>query len=268
MHVTLPLSKVRAKIHQFIYGPVGERIILGLIILNSVVLGLETSPAAMAWGGGLISGLDKIFLGLFVLEMVLKVASDPRPFFRNGWDIFDLIVIALSVFPYQGHLSMLRALRIARVLRLVSVAPRLRVVVESIIKSLPSLGWVSALLAVIFYIFAVLGTTVFGQVFPDWFGSIPASLYTLFQILTMDSWSSGIGRSVIAEFSHAYLFFVPFIFLSSFVILNVFIAIIVNYLSQVSSQVEKSKDQEPNEMVVAIERLTAEILALKKQVEK
>jgi voltage-gated sodium channel len=228
------------RINHIIYSPAGERLIVWLILLNSVLLGLETSSTVMALAGGLINCLNSICLWLFVLEMVLKIASAPRVFFRSGWDIFDLTVIAMSVFPFQGHLSVLRALRLARILRLISRVPRLRIVVESIIKSLPSLAWVSVLLIVIFYIFAVLSTTIFGREFPDWFGSIPASLYTLFQVLTLESWSMGIARPVIAEFPHAYLFFIPFIFLSSFIILNLFIAIIVNYLSQVSSQVEKA----------------------------
>ena len=222
------------RIHHIVYGPAGQKVIIGLIIINALSLGLETSPTATALAGVPLSWCSRICLWLFVIEMVLKIVSAPRAFIHSGWHLFDLFLIALSVISFPSQLSVLRSLRLARLLRIISQVPKLRVVVESIVKSLPSLAWLSLLVIVFVYNFAVLSTTVFGQDFPEFFGSLPASLYTLFQILTMESWSSGIARPVMAEYPHAYLFFVPFVFFGTFILFNSFCAIIVNYLREAS----------------------------------
>jgi voltage-gated sodium channel len=144
--------------------------------------------------------------------------------------------VAIALVPGTGKLSVLRSLRILRISRLIARLPRLRIIVEAIIRSLPSIGWISFLLVIFFYVFSVLTTNLFGADYPEWFGSIGASMYTLFQMLTLESWSMGIARPVMTTFPYAYVVFVPFILLSSFVVLNMFIGVIVNTIGEVMSE--------------------------------
>jgi voltage-gated sodium channel len=185
--------------------------------------------------GGLLRFLDACCLAIFVVEILMKVVGQRFSFFRSGWNVFDFLIVAIALVPASGPLAILRALRILRVLRLVTHLHRLRTIVESVLRSLPSIGWICGLLLMVFYIFSVLTTTLFGPAFPNWFGSIGASMYTLFQILTLDSWSSGIVRPTMERFPHAYLLFIPFVLMTSFIVLNVFIGIIVSNMSEVTA---------------------------------
>jgi voltage-gated sodium channel len=156
--------------------------------------------------------------------------------------------------------SILRALRILRVLRLVTNLPRLRVIVETIIRSLPNIGWISCLMLINFYIFAVLVTTIFGTDFPEWFGSIGSSMYTMFQITTMDSWSSGIVRPLMEQYPYAYLLFIPFVLISTFIILNTFIGVIVSTVSEVAAkhnELDMTKDSSKTQELNLAEELAS-----------
>jgi voltage-gated sodium channel len=143
--------------------------------------------------------------------------------------------------PAASALSILRTLRVFRLLRLLNKAPRLRKIVESMLQAIPSIGWVSLMLILVFYIFAVLGTTLFGGEFPEWFGDLGASAYMLFQVMTLESWSMGIARPVIEEFPYAASFFIPFILIATFTMLNLFIAIIVSTMQSIS--IDEGGDQ-------------------------
>ena len=211
-----------------------QHFILGVIFFNALILGLETSPWFMEHAGGLLRFLDACCLGIFVVEILMKLVVRRLSFFLSGWNVFDFLIVAIALLPASGPLAILRALRILRVLRLVTNLPRLRMIVESVLRALPSIGWICALLLMVFYIFSVLTTTLFGEDFPHWFGSIGTSFYTLFQMLTLDSWSSGIVRPIMERFPSAYLLFIPFILLTSFIVLNVFIGIIVGSMSEVA----------------------------------
>lgn len=219
-------------------------LVVVLIVLNAITIGLETWPTAVDFAGPLLRGFDNIVLAVFVLEIITKlIAFGPR-FFRNGWNILDFSVVAISLVPASGPMSILRSLRILRVLRLISTVPRLRHLTESLLAAIPSIGWISFMLGLVFYIFAVIGTELFGDHFPDYFGHIGNSMYTLFQIMTLESWSMGIARPVMQEFPLAWLYFVPFILVSSFTILNLFIGIIVNTMQSVHWQEEDRTRQE------------------------
>ncbi|MDO5052329.1 MAG: ion transporter [Pseudoclavibacter sp.] len=205
-------------------GPV-QGAVIAVIVANAITLGLQTSPAVLGAIGGPLAVLDALFLAVFVVELLLKlVARGPR-FFLDGWNVFDFIVVGIALVPGTGPLAVLRALR---VLRLVSAIPKLRFVVTALFAAIPGIASIGALLCIIFYVFAVMATGFFGAAFPEWFGSIGASLYSLFQIMTLESWSMGIVRPVMEVFPWAWAFFVPFILLSSFTILNLFIAVIVD----------------------------------------
>jgi voltage-gated sodium channel len=225
-------------------SPRATKIITALIILNAVVLGLETSDYMLAHYGGLLAALDKGILVIFTLEVLAKLRLYGRGFFRSGWNWFDFIIISISWVPASGALSVLRALRILRVLRLLSVVPQMRRVISSLGHAIPGMASVMGVLGLLYYVSAVLATKLFGT-HPDpnmqaWFGTLGDSAYTLFQIMTLESWSMGIVRPTMELFPWAWVFFVPFIIVTSFAVLNLFIGIIVDAMH--TSQQEAVKD--------------------------
>ncbi|MDR2368025.1 MAG: ion transporter, partial [Deltaproteobacteria bacterium] len=221
---------------QNIYRRGIQRFIIFVIIFNAVILGFETSPKIIEKAGWLFSFLELVCLTIFCVELTMKIICERLSFFKSGWNIFDFLIVGISLVPNSGQLSILRSLRILRLNRLIVKLPRLRVIVEAILRSLPSIGWIAFLLSIIFYIFSVLTTTLFGPSYPEWFGNIGASMYTLFQMLTLESWSMGIARPVMSTFPNAYLVFVPFILITSFIVLNMFIGVIVNTIGEVMTE--------------------------------
>ncbi len=216
---------LRQRVGDWIESSPVQRVIIGLIVLNGVILGLETSQTAMAVAGGVLIGADRLILGVFVVEIALKLFAKRLAFFRNPWNVFDFIVVGIALIPTTGPLSVLRILRL---LRLVSMVPKLRFIVEALLKAVPGIVSIFGLLLLMFYVFAVIATGLFAADFPDWFGTLGASMYTLFQVMTLESWSMGIARPVMELHPYAWVFFVPFILLATFTVLNLFIAVIVN----------------------------------------
>jgi len=241
-----PMKRLRwrARLGRWIESPGPRNAIIGLIILNAVILGLETSDAVMARFGPLLLALNGTILAVFVVEIGIKlVAFGPR-FFRSGWNVFDFLVVGISLVPATGPLDILRALRILRVLRLLSQVPRLKMIIESLMRALPGMGWTTALLMLVFYIFAVMGTMLFGEAFPEYWGTLGRSFFALFQIMTLESWSSGIARPMLEEMPLVWLYFVPFILISSFMVLNLFIAIIVTATNSIHDDEEAQARRE------------------------
>ena len=214
--------------------------ITAVIIINAITLGLETSPRAMDLAGPVLLAIDSAALWVFTIEIALKLWVYRARFFRDGWNVFDFAIVAVAWMPAAGPLSVLRALRIMRVLRLVSVVPQMRTVVGALFKALPGMGSILAVLVLVFYVAGVMATKLFGAAFPDWFGTIGASMYSLFQIMTLESWSMGIVRPVMDVYPDAWLFFVPFIILTSFTVLNLFIALIVNSMQSLQAETTES----------------------------
>ena len=248
----------RARLIAFLESPLVGSIIIGVILFNAAILGLETSPSAMAAAGGLITALDTACLAFFVAEILLKFVAYGARFFRNGWNLFDLFIVGISLVPASQGFSVLRALRILRVLRLLSVTPRLRRVVEGFVTALPGMGSVFVLMAIIFYIGAVMATKLFGASFPEWFGSLGQSGYTLFQIMTLESWSMGIVRPVMETYPYAWVFFVPFIMVTTFAVVNLLVGLIVNSM----------QDAHAEESNAATDEYRSEILARLEAIEK
>lgn len=241
-----------------------EAVIIALILINAVTLGLETSPAVMAAAGGLLGAIDRIILAVFVFELLARLAVYRLSFFRDPWRIFDLLVVGVALIPATGSLSVLRALRILRVLRLISIVPSLRRVVTGFITALPGMGSIMLLLGLVFYVFAVMATKLYGASFPDRFGDIGASLYTLFQIMTLEGWSDGVVRPVMEVYPSAWLFFIPFIVATSFTVLNLFIGVIVSAMEaehEAEESAERNDDQQ--ELLREIRALRDEVRALK-----
>lgn len=227
-----PVS-LRVVVGQWVEGASAQRIVIGLIVLNGLSLGLETWPAAMAKAGPLLVAFDRAVLFVFAAEIAAKLAYRGWGFFRSGWNVFDFVIVGIALVPAAGPFAVMRALRILRVLRLVSAVPTMRRVVSALLAAIPGLTAVGSIIVLCFYIGAVLATKLFGTAFPDWFGSVGASMYTLFQIMTLESWSMGIVRPVMTVYPLAWLFFVPFIVTTSFAILNLFIGIIVDAMQTV-----------------------------------
>jgi len=233
---------------------------MAVIVINAIIIGMETSPVLMERYGSILGALDQIAIGIFIVEILLKLFVYRLSFFKNGWNIFDFVIVAVALLPTGGSLSVLRALRILRALRLVSTMPKMRKVVQGLFAAIPSMGTVIILLALVFYIAAVMATKLFGSEFPQWFGSIGASLYSLFQIMTLESWSMGIVRPIMEVYPWAWVFFVPFVLVTSFVVLNLFIAIIVNAMHEEADEEQTAQRDEILEEIRAIRR---EIKALR-----
>jgi voltage-gated sodium channel len=214
--------------------------ITAVIVVNAITLGLETSPRAMEAAGSVLIAIDRVALWIFTLEIGLKLWVYRSRFFRDAWNVFDLGIVAVAWAPSAGAMSVLRALRIMRVLRLISIVPQMRTVVGALFSALPGMGSIVAVLLLVFYVAAVMATKLFGAGFPDWFGSVGASMYSLFQIMTLESWSMGIVRPVMTQHPNAWLFFVPFIIATSFTVLNLFIALIVNSMQSLQSATHDS----------------------------
>ena len=236
-----------------------------VIIINAITLGLETSPEIKAEFGVILSLIDKIALTIFTIELITKILVYKLRFFKDGWNIFDFLIVAVSLIPASGPFSVLRAFRIFRTLRLLSIVPSMKRIIQAIFISIPGILSVGTIIILIFYISSVLTTTFFGERFYEWFGTIGNSMYTLFQIMTLESWSMGIVRPVMKEFPLAWLFFVPFILVTTFAILNLFIGIIVDAMQQISkdgSHEEKKSELDLQKKIISMEIQLKEITKL------
>jgi len=218
----------RARVGALLQRPWFQHGILVLILVNAVVLGMETSPALMADHGPLLVALDQAILAVFVAEIALRLYFHRGAFFRDPWSVFDFVVVAIALVPASGPLAVLRALRVLRVLRVLTIVPSMRRVVGGLLAAIPGLGSIAMVLGLIFYVFAVIATKLFGESYPQWFGTLGESLYTLFQVMTLESWSMGIVRPVMEQHPLAWTFFIPFILIATFTMLNLFIGIIVS----------------------------------------
>ena len=253
----------RQSIENLIGNTSVQHTLVVLIVVNALILGLETSQTIMAVAGHELHLIDQIILWIFIGELVLLMTARGFGFFKDPWCVFDLIVIGIALVPATGSLSVLRALRVLRVLRLVNKIESMRKVVVGLLHSLPSLSSVFGLIMVIFYVFAVIATNMFGPRFPDLFGDLGTTMFTLFQVMTLESWSEGVARPVMEIFPHAWLFFVIFIFIATFVIINLFIAVIVDSLNS-SKQAAAGPVEDP--VIHELKMLRAEIADLRQQV--
>lgn len=263
---------LRDRLTTFLDAPPFQTAIIGLILFNAVIFGLETIPYAVERFGPLLYALDRIILWIFVAEIAVRLSVfGPLRFFRDPWSVFDFVVIGIALLPATGSLSALRALRVLRVLRLVSVMPALRAVVDALLRAMPAMGSVAALLLLVLYVGAVIATKLFGATHPEWFGDLGDSFLTLFQILTLEGWAD-IMREISVQHPWAWLFFVPFVLIATFAVLNLVVAVIVDSMqSGVRAAVEEEerhRDEELREDIDAeinqtLRAIRAEIAELK-----
>ncbi|PKR49128.1 ion transporter [Thalassospira povalilytica] len=236
-----------------------------VIAVNAVILGFETSETVMAKAGTVLHVLDQIAVAIFVVELLMKLAVYRLAFFKRAWNVFDFTIVAITLLPAGQGISVLRALRILRAFRLISTVPSMRKVVEALMRAIPGMVSVLTLLSLVFYVSAVMATKLFGQGFPDWFGTIGASLYSLFQIMTLESWSMGIVRPVMESYPLAWLFFVPFILVTTFAVLNLFIAIVVDAMS---THVDVEENKTRDEIEFDHQEIMQELRALRQEMSK
>ncbi|CAM5186042.1 ion transporter [Alishewanella longhuensis] len=246
-----------------------QRTLLALILINAALLGLETSAAVMAVAADPIMWLDKLILTVFVVEIVLRIYAHRLSFFKDAWSVFDFTVVAIALVPASGPFAVLRALRVLRVLRVLTFVPSMKKIVGALVQSLNGMLSIAMVLGLVYYVSAVMATKLFGEAFPEWFGSLGATLYTLFQVMTLESWSMGISRPVMEQFPYAWAFFVPFILIATFTMLNLFIAVIVNAVQSMHDEEHKeeidAKQQLQQDLVAQMQQLQAELAALRAQ---
>ena len=270
----MPSSQIRKELSIWLERTPVQRFIIALIVLNGAILGIQTSAGLTAYFAPWLSLLDQLILAVFVLEIVLKLTASGRQFFRSYWNLFDFFVVAIALVPASGPFAVLRVLRVLRLLRLISVVPRLRFVVETLLHAIPGIASIGVLILIIFYVFAVVATGLYGAAFPDWFGSLGRSMFTLFQIMTLESWSMGVVRPVMQVFPFAWIFFVLFILVATFTMLNLFIGIIVETMQTLhakSDEDEQSKrsstEDDPASVINELRGLREEIAQLNEKLE-
>ncbi|MCL2785420.1 MAG: ion transporter [Propionibacteriaceae bacterium] len=260
---------MRSKVTQLVEWKVFERVILVVILLNTVVLGLETSELIMANYAVTLELLNFIFIGIYVAEMCLKLFAYHLKYFRSGWNVFDFIIVILSLVPAGGVFSglrILRVFRVLRVLRLVTGLKPLRKIVSSVLRSLPSIGWTVLLMVIVYYVFAIVGIHLFRPESPERFGTLGLAFATLFQLTTLDSWPS-IVHPLTEAHAWAWVYFVLFMLIAAFILINVILGIVVDSLHQQDKEDEKEIiDAAADSGAMVHEQLLAEVLRLKGQI--
>jgi voltage-gated sodium channel len=259
------VSPARIRLAAWVDSPRVQRFVVAVILVNAGILGLETSPAIMARWGTLLLALDKLCLAVFLLELVVKMQAYRGRFWRSGWNVFDFLVVGVALIPGAGLWAVLRSLRVLRVLRLLTVVPALRKVVAAFLHAIPGLGGVTVVMAIFLYTAAVLATNLFGADYPEWFGGLGRSLFSLFQILTLEGWAD-MARAIMETHPWAPAFFIPFILIATFTVLNLFIGIIVSTMQELSL-IPEVQPVNP-ELEDLLERMEADLKILRSSVEK
>ena len=264
---------LRMRLTRVVEAHLTQRLIIALILLNALTLGLETSSTVMAFAGPVINVADRLILAIFTIEVLAKMFVYGLRFWRNPWHVFDFFVVGIALIPGTGPFSVLRVLRL---LRLVSMVPKLRFIVEALLRAIPGIASILGLLVLVFYVFAIIATGLFRDSHPEWFGTLGASMYTLFQVMTLESWSMGIVRPVMEVYPQAWLFFVPFILIATFTMLNLFIAIIVDTIQTMHAadhrldrdHIEATVHGEASQLESEIRSLRAELRDLRSSLER
>jgi len=216
-----------------------QNFIMGLIILNGITMGFETSKSLSLAYGTFFTVFNTFVVTVFTIEIILRISVYKGSFFKDPWSIFDFIIVTISLVPASAGFEIFRVLRVLRLFRLITVVPQMKKIIMALLSVIPGIGSIAALLTLFFYIFAIMATQLFGEKFPEWFGTLGESFYTLFQIMTLESWSMGIVRPIMEVYPLAWVFFMPFIFLSTFIIINLIIAIVVDAMNEMNTEEEE-----------------------------
>jgi voltage-gated sodium channel len=238
---------VTERARRLVNSPGFQHVILGVIVVGAIVIGVETSATLTARYGAIITAVEMLIQTIFVAEIALRVLTCwPRPaaFFRNGWNVFDFAVVSASLLPQAGAFAMVaRLARLLRVTRLVSAFPELRLIIGTMVRSIPSMGHVIVLLTLLLYVYAVLGFHFFREADPVHWGSLGTALLTLFQMLTLEGWVE-IQDAVLEAYPLAWIYFSSFVLVAVFVVVNLFIAVVLNNLESVKHEQQADADRE------------------------
>ena len=238
------MNQLSQSVGRLVNAPAFEYSIIALILINAALLGMGTSPRLVAEYGNLINLGYQIVLGVFIVEALLKmIALAPRSdrYFREGWNVFDFLIIVFSLIPATGQFATIaRLARLLRVLRLISTIKQLRLIVEALMRSIPAVGHVMILMSVVLYIYAIIGYQLFNQHDPEHWGNLGISALTLFRVLTLESWTEIMYTAMLLH-PLAWLYFLSFVVVGTFVVINLFIAIIINNLDE--TKLERMREQ-------------------------
>lgn len=226
------------KVKSLVESRIFQNFIIGLIVINGLTMGLETSKDIMSSYGTLLHGFDKLVITIFTIEIVLRIYTYRLSFFKDPWSLFDFAIVAISLVPASSGFEIFRILRVLRLFRLITVVPQMRKIVMALVSVIPGMASISGLLMLFFYIFAIMATNLYSETFPDWFGTLGDSFYTLFQIMTLESWSMGIVRPIMDVHPNAWMFFIPFIFVATFIMINLIIAVVVDAMGEIQKNEE------------------------------
>lgn len=264
---------IRERLKTFIENSIVQYIILGIIFCNAILLGIDTIPNLPANVSVILQTLNSIITYIFIVEILIKLVAYSYTFFKDGWNVFDLIVVVGSSISSIGVLSSLRILRVLRIVRLTRVLTklkRLQIIVQSIFQALPSIGWVALLMLVIHYIFALIGTTLFGQDFPEFFGNLARTEFTLFQVMSLEGWPD-VAREIMEIYPFASFYFVSFIIVSSFLILNMVLGVVVNSIDEITASANKEsamQDLQNDSLQNELEKLKEQIGKIEMLIQK
>ncbi|MEC5424016.1 ion transporter [Virgibacillus sp. C22-A2] len=233
------MNNFRKKCAQISEHSLFLNVIIGLILINAIIVGLETYSYFSENYAGWIYIADKALLWIFTAEIIIRLLGSKSigSFFKDPWSVFDfIIVISGHVLVGAYYVTVLRILRVLRVLRAISVIPSLRKIVNALLLTIPSMGTILLLLSIFFYIYGVIGTMLFKDIAPEYFGTLHDSLLTLFQVVTLESWASGVARPILAQDPTSWWFFITFILIGTFVIFNLLIGVIVNNMEEAEEE--------------------------------
>jgi voltage-gated sodium channel len=263
-----------AWLRRIVEEPRTDRFIMGLIVLNAITLGIETSHTVMDRYGPILNTIDRVVLAVFVAELAARLIVQRGSFFRDGWNIFDFIVVGIALAPATEAFSVLRALRVLRILRIITAVPTLRRVVGGLVGSLPGMASIFLLILLVYYVAAVMAVNLYGDEFPDLFGTLGRSFFTLFTIMTLEGWVEGVVKPIMEKHPYAWLFFIPFIIGTTFTVLNLFIGVIVGAMQEehekaAKAEIEAERDivqEETEPLLRAVKELKSDIAALRQEV--
>lgn len=265
------MNKIREQVREIIERQSFQIGVIVVICFNAILFGLQTSTTAMDLMGGTLGFLDNACLVIFTIELLLKLMVYRGKFWHDSWNVFDFIIVAVSFVPDCGMFSSIRLFRVLRIFKLVSGVRQMRVILSAIVTSIPGIMWVGSLLMLLYYVYGILGTSFFGKAFPDWFGTLGRSMYSLFQIMTMESWSMGIARPVMAQFPYAWIYFVSYILLASFIVMNVVVGIVLTSIgdsAKAESHDESESKDEDDKLYSELQKLKQQIAVVEAEIEK
>lgn len=242
-----------------------KNFVVGVIVINLAILGIQATPLGQSEAKQLLNIANHICIGIFVLELLLKGLAYRWEIFKRGWDVFDILVVALAIL--SSSTSALRGLRALHLFRSISTLPSLRRVVMAFLRALPGVGAIGLLMMFFLYISAIMATGFFGKTHPDLFGHFGNSIYSLFQILTLEGWSMEIVAPTMKTHPWAWAFFIPFIIFGAFTILNLFIGIIVSAMQELDI-LDRQSNSEKKDALELVERLERDLAELRRRLDE